>query len=176
MTLVILEYCANASQSPPASHIADLTALYALIIEKILQGESIPSDEKGYYFAIAHRVPLWDIMQRLAERLYARGLIQEQEVQIWPDDETAAESLGFPLKYVRAMCTSRSELPLLVQPRRSNSFHSGEMVPVNAYRLGWRPEWDQKRFLESIDDEIQAVLELDTVSSTLFEPLIGSGK
>ena len=44
-----------------------------------------------------------------------------------------------------------------------------EIIPVNARKLGWQPEWDQKRFLESTEDEIEAVLELDTVKPTVFD-------
>ncbi|CAM1505956.1 Fc.00g115930.m01.CDS01 [Cosmosporella sp. VM-42] len=141
--------------SPPGIHISDLTALYALLVEKILQKEPIPSGEKGYYFAVAHRVPWWAVMQGLAEGLHARGLVAEPKAQIWSSDEMAAEYLGFPLQYVRAMGTS-----------------SGDLVPVNARRLGWQPKWDQDRFLASIDDEIEAGLELDTVKNTLFDALL----
>jgi len=84
-----------------------LTALYALLVTKILQKEPIPSGEMGYYFAMVHRAPWWEVMQRLAEALYARGLVAEPTVQIWPSDEMAAEYLGFPPLYVRAMGTNR---------------------------------------------------------------------
>jgi hypothetical protein len=47
-------------------------------------------------------------------------------------------------------------------------------VPANAYALGWQPKWDKERFLESMDDEIRAVLELDTVKATLFDSLLPS--
>ena len=46
-------------------------------------------------------------MQRLAEALYARGLVAEPKAQIWPSDEMAAEYLGFPALFVRIMGTSR---------------------------------------------------------------------
>ncbi|KAI2463184.1 NAD(P)-binding protein [Annulohypoxylon bovei var. microspora] len=137
--------------SPPAVHISDLTALYTLLVEKILQKEPISNGEKGYYFAVAHRAPWWDVMQRLADALYARGLVTEAKVQVWPSYEVAAEHLGFPSQFIRAIGTS-----------------SGDLVPVNALQLGWQPKWDQQRFLESIDDEIQAVQELDTINPTLF--------
>ena len=88
-------------------HISDLAALYALLTEKILQKEPIPNGEKGYYFAMAHRTHWWDVMQRLAEALHARGLVVEPQAEIWPSDEIAAEYLGFPRLYVRAMGTSR---------------------------------------------------------------------
>ncbi|KAE9369113.1 hypothetical protein N431DRAFT_469047 [Stipitochalara longipes BDJ] len=64
----------DRSGSPPAVHISDLVALYTLLVQKILQKEPIPSGEKGYYFAIAHRAPWWDVLERLAEALHARGL------------------------------------------------------------------------------------------------------
>ncbi|KIX01887.1 uncharacterized protein Z518_07826 [Rhinocladiella mackenziei CBS 650.93] len=140
---------------PPAVHISDLTALYALLVDKILQNEPIPSGKEGYYFATAHRASWWDVLQGLANGLYARGLVGEPELRIWPSDRTAAERLEFPVPYVRAMCTS-----------------SGDIVAENAYRLGWQPKWDEKRYLESMDDEIQAVQELDTVKPTIFASLI----
>jgi len=46
-------------------------------------------------------------MQRLAEALHARELVNEPKVEVWPSDEAAAKSLGWPLPYVRAMGTSR---------------------------------------------------------------------
>ena len=52
---------------------------------------------------------------------------------------------------------------------------SGDFVPVNAAKLGWKPEWDQERFFENIDDEVQAVLELDTVKQTIFNSLLENG-
>ncbi|KAJ4364960.1 hypothetical protein N0V83_008576 [Neocucurbitaria cava] len=146
--------CTNTNQSPPAAHISDLTALYALLVEKIIQQEPFPSGKNGYYFAMAHRAPWWDVMDGIAKSLHARGLVDEDRVQVWQSDKMAAEYLGFPELYVRAMGTS-----------------TGELVPVNANRLGWEPKWDKERFLESIDDEVQAVLELDTVKATVFDAL-----
>ncbi|KAI0384227.1 NAD(P)-binding protein [Hypomontagnella monticulosa] len=145
--------------SPPATHISDLTALYSLIIENILRKEPIPMGEHGYYFAMAHRAPWWDVMQGIAKALYARGLVSEPEPQVWPSYEMAADVLSFPRQHIRAMGTA-----------------SGELVPVNAYKLGWQPKWDQKKFLESVDDEVQAVLELDTVKTTVFDTLLNISK
>ncbi|KAI0881295.1 NAD(P)-binding protein [Annulohypoxylon maeteangense] len=147
-------YKFDRNGSPPALHISDLVTIYALIVEKILQKEPIPSGEEGYYFAAVHRAPWWEIMQLLADGLYARGLVKEPKVQVWPSYDEAADQLGLPRLYVRAIGTS-----------------SGDLVPVHPYQLGWKPQWDQKRFLESMDDEIQAVLDLDTVKPTLFDSL-----
>ncbi|KAJ3535359.1 hypothetical protein NM208_g1129 [Fusarium decemcellulare] len=140
--------------SPPACHISDMSALFVLLLEKILRGESVPHGEEGYYFAMAHRSPYWKVMEGLAKGLYSRGLVTEPTVQVWPDDDMASENLGFPRTYIRAIGTSR-----------------GDLVPVNAFKLGWKPKWDEKRFLDSIDDEIAAVEELDTIKMSLFDSM-----
>lgn len=95
------------SKSPPAAHISDLCSLFVLIVEKIMQSDLVPSDEIGYYFAMAHRAPWWEVMDRLAAAMYTRGLVIEQKAQIWPSDEMAAESLGWPLAYLEPMGKSR---------------------------------------------------------------------
>ncbi|KPM41084.1 hypothetical protein AK830_g5461 [Neonectria ditissima] len=143
--------------SPHAVHISDLTALYALLLEKVLQDEPIPSGENGYYFAEAHRSPTWKLMAELAKGLHSRGLVDTPEVHVWPSHDAGADGLGFPRRFIRAMAMS-----------------SGEMVPVNAYKLGWKPKWDEEKFLGSIDDEIQAVQELDTVKMSIFDSLMPS--
>lgn len=93
-------------QSPPTLHMSDLAELYVLLVEKILQGESVPNGESGYYFAMAHRAPWGKVMDGLAKSLYTRGLITDPKVKIWPSDDVASEELGFPRRYIRPMCTS----------------------------------------------------------------------
>ena len=46
------------------------------------------------------------------------------------------------------------------------------MVAVNAYKIGWKPKWDENRSLECMDDEVVAVLELDTVETSVFSTLL----
>ena len=84
----------------------DLAKLYTLILEKVVQGELTPSGERGYYFAMAHRSSMWSVAEGLAASLYRRGLVDSAEVKVWPSDQKAAEELGFPARYIRAMCTS----------------------------------------------------------------------
>lgn len=46
---------------------------------------------------------------------------------------------------------------------------SGEHVPVNAAtHLGWKPEWTRESWVESLEEEVRAVLETEDVPSTLF--------
>ncbi|KAF2117978.1 hypothetical protein BDV96DRAFT_611553 [Lophiotrema nucula] len=138
---------------PHAVHISDLAEFYALLVERVLLDEDIPSGEEGYYFTTVHGTQWWAIMQKLAEGLHKRGLVAEPKVEIWPSDDVAAEWLGFPRAHIRAIGVS-----------------SGDIVTVKAYeKLGWQPKWDEKMFMESLDDEVQDCLDLDTVGSSLFD-------
>ncbi|PSN64073.1 NAD(P)-binding protein [Corynespora cassiicola Philippines] len=141
--------------NPAAAHISDVTAYYSLLVEKILSNDPIPSGEEGYYFIAAHKLNWWEAMHQLAQHLHKRGLIEDPEVHIWPSYDVAADTLGLPRLYVRAMCAA-----------------GGDVIPVKANLLGWKPEWNEKRFMESLDDEIQAVLDLNTTKNTLFETLL----
>ena len=87
-------------------HISDLTALYGGIIEKILQQETIPNGTEGYYFALAHDLFWWEVLDRLAAALYARNLVTDSQTQVWPSDEFAAESLGVPMDFVQPLWNS----------------------------------------------------------------------
>ncbi|KAI0173199.1 NAD(P)-binding protein [Hypoxylon sp. FL1284] len=136
---------------PPAVHIADLTDFYTLLMEKILQKENVPKNEDGYYFVVAHQGDWWAVAERMAKALYARGLVEQLEVKTWPSYESAADELGWPRAHIRAMGSS-----------------GGKLISAHANGLGWQPKWDKERFLNSIDDEVQSVLELGTVKSTLF--------
>lgn len=88
-------------------HIADLTALYWRIVEAVLQDESIPSGTEGYYFALAHKLSIWEFMDHLAVALKARGLIEDSKIETWPSDEFAAESIGIPAQFLEALWKSK---------------------------------------------------------------------
>lgn len=48
---------------------------------------------------------------------------------------------------------------------------SGQNIVDDKSRLDWQPAWDYKRFLDNIDDEIEAVLELGKAKSSLIDSL-----
>lgn len=52
---------------------------------------------------------------------------------------------------------------------------SDTFAPENAPKLGWKPAWDNARFLEHIDDEVEAVLELGQAKSSMKGSLRGAG-
>jgi hypothetical protein len=60
--------------------------------------------------------------------------------------------------------------------KEADFINSGDMVPVNAPRLGWQPKWNEERFLENIDAEVQSVLDFDTVPASVYDSLLADGK
>ncbi|KAJ5893612.1 hypothetical protein N7495_005303 [Penicillium taxi] len=141
-----------------AVHISDLTALYRKILEKVLQEEELPTGRKGYYFALAHDVYMGEVLDHLAIELKARGLIEDSKTKIYPNDEAAAKSLGVPVQFV----------PL---------WNSGDNIIAEIpQKMGWKPTWNNDRFLKNVGDEIDAVLELGKAKSSLVNSLFGSAK
>ncbi|KAF2649883.1 hypothetical protein K491DRAFT_609882 [Lophiostoma macrostomum CBS 122681] len=135
-------------------HISDLTSLYALIIKRILHSDPPASGTKGYYFALAHDLIWWEVLDNLAASMKARGLVKDTRLKVWPSDQVAAEAMGVPEMFVQPL------------------WNSGEnLVSDNRGRLGWKPMWDKERFLKDIDDEVDAVLELGKAKSSLMDSL-----
>ena len=91
----------------PAVHLSDLMNLYALLVEKILSKESIPSGDKGHYFAVGHKFHWWQTLDRVVVALHTRGLVYEQTIQVWPSDEMAAKSLGLPVQFMNMIWNSK---------------------------------------------------------------------
>ncbi|KAF7547805.1 hypothetical protein G7046_g8889 [Stylonectria norvegica] len=145
--------------APPALHVSDLSQLYVVLLERILQGEPLPTGDYGYYFAMAHRSPWWKVMDRLAESMFARGLVNSPEVKVWPSNEEAADELGFPRAFIAGI-----------------GWSSGDLVAVNGFKVGWKPQWDEERFLASIDDEVQTMLDCDKGVTSLFTTLLSGEK
>ncbi|KAJ5686910.1 hypothetical protein N7536_009529 [Penicillium majusculum] len=135
-------------------HISDLTSLYGRIIENILQGKPLPTGREGYYFALAHYLHLGEVLDHLAIQLKARDLITDSKTKIYLNDEAAASSLGIPVPFVRPL------------------WNSGDNIIAEIpHRIGWRPMWNKERFLQNLDDEIQAVVEHGKAKSSLIDSL-----
>jgi hypothetical protein len=88
-------------------HIDDLKDLYVLLVSKIMNQEPIAVDNDRYFFGVAHREHWWKVMDRIAKGLYTRGLVTEPTPKVWSNYDMAAESLGFPRKFIAAMCMSK---------------------------------------------------------------------
>ncbi|CAI7655918.1 unnamed protein product [Penicillium glandicola] len=135
-------------------HISDLTALYGRIIENILQGEPLPTGREGYYFALAHYLHIGEVLDHLAIQLKARDFITDSKTRTYLNDEAAAEYLGIPAPFVRPL------------------WNSGDNIIAEIpHKIGWRPMWNKERFMQNIDDEIQAVVEHGKAKSSLIDSL-----
>ncbi|KAI9367224.1 hypothetical protein BJX61DRAFT_529511 [Aspergillus egyptiacus] len=136
------------------AHISDITTFFAQLVEAILRGDQLPVCEDGYFFLVSHIVPWWDILERLAARLHARGLVDSPEVSMWPSEEVVAEAVGVPVRFAHSIWNASPDV-------------SCEKRSI----IGWQPEWNRQRFLERLDDEIDDFLELGLPKSSLLESL-----
>ena len=159
-------------------HISDLTALYGRIVRKILQQEALPSGEEGYYFALAHDLYSWEVLDHLAVALHARGLVSEPKTEIWPSDEAAAKSLGVPVQFLQTLWNSGYVLSSvsIKCPSMSDLNARENITAKRPSEIGWKPEWSKDRFLQNIDEEIQAVLEEGQAKSSLIDSLFQAAK
>lgn len=92
----------------PLVHIDDLTEYYGrLLAALLLEGRrDIPRGRAGYYMVISHSTSWWDSLEALAGALYARGLVSDAEVRVWPSEEAASEALEMPGIFVRSIFNS----------------------------------------------------------------------
>ncbi|KAI0143171.1 NAD(P)-binding protein [Xylariaceae sp. FL1272] len=136
----------------PAAHISDLTVFYRLLVEKILSKAPIPSDEHGRYFAVAHRLDWWDILDQLASIMHKRGFVSEPKADVWPSEEAADTASKAPPGWAKIGLSNGTQA-----------------IPVKKDLLGWQPEWDQERFMESLEDEVRNALESDLSKSGIYK-------
>jgi hypothetical protein len=94
------------AQKIAAVHISDQTALYAKIVEGILIDNPPESDEKGYYFALAHDLYWHEIADKVAAALKARNLLNTEATGTWKTSEAAAAALDVPAMFVQALWNS----------------------------------------------------------------------
>ncbi|KXS94225.1 hypothetical protein AC578_10919 [Pseudocercospora eumusae] len=149
----VYRYEKEASET--AAHISDIVDLYALLVQKILSGDSAPEGENGYYFAFSHYAPSWKTNDELARLLLKKGLVDSAEVKTFASDEEAGEKMGIPAAVIGTMLSNSGK----------------NMIAENPYKIGWKPKWDEQRYLESLEKEIDDALELEDVKPTLFQSL-----
>ena len=65
---------------------------------------------------------------------------------------------------------------LIVEGAISDRPSSENIISENKHRIGWNPTWNKDRFLQNIDDEIQAVLELGKAKSSLIDSLFEAAR
>lgn len=79
-------------------HVADLAALYEIIVKRILVGEPVPSGEQGIMFSGTGRFSWLSLSKGLAEALSKLGAIETKEVKSVSVEEAAGKlGTGLPL-------------------------------------------------------------------------------
>ncbi|KAL2871544.1 NAD-dependent epimerase/dehydratase family protein [Aspergillus lucknowensis] len=136
------------------AHISDIAAFFTLLVNAILRGDRLPEGQDGYYFLVSHEVSWWEILEKLAARLYARGLIDSPDLDVWPSEKVVAEAVGVPVRFAHSMWNA-----------------SAKITCERQSILGWQPKWNKEQFLSRLDDEIDDFLELGLPKSSLLDSL-----
>jgi hypothetical protein len=49
---------------------------------------------------------------------------------------------------------------------------SPDIIAEIPHSIGWKPVWNKERFLQSVDDEVKAVVDLGKAKSSLVDSLL----
>ncbi|MBH1945714.1 hypothetical protein I5L01_16010, partial [Erythrobacter sp. YJ-T3-07] len=116
------------------------------------------------------------LLERLAEALRQRGLVEVDKVKPWPSDKLAAESLGVPEQFLEALWKAGYVVAPTSSCRKCLISYRDNLTTTRAQNIGWQPKWDKKKFLDNIDDEIDAVLEHEKAKSSLIDSLFAAAR
>jgi hypothetical protein len=53
----------------------------------------------------------------------------------------------------------------------ADGLYRENIIAGNGQKIGWKPTWDNERFLRNIDDEVQAVVDEGKAKSSLIGSL-----
>lgn len=88
-------------------HIGDLAKLYEIVVQKLLNGEDLPSGEKGIYFSANGHHTWLEVANGLADALFTLGVSETEEAKSisleeaaerWTGGDTLYAELGFASK------------------------------------------------------------------------------
>ncbi|CAG7563067.1 unnamed protein product [Fusarium equiseti] len=122
------------------THIEDIANLYTLIVNKILDGEKIPSGKKGFYFANHGKQRWLDIANGIARVGYQRGKLTAEPKSVSLAEASLAWFGGDEDLTEPAIC--------------SHSQARGD----KSRELGWEPLKDDLRWEETIAEEFEVAL------------------
>lgn len=174
-------------------HVNDLAEFFTLLVHKILSGNVSAAEIQGYFFPVAHETDMWDTADGFAKALHAKGLVNGPEAVEWPSDDVAAKDLGLPEEFIPLLLhpkyvvllllcfVSRRELESNLLPGPSNlltfSPRSQQIEPIRAFQLGWKPKWDNDKYLASLADDVETFLKnADSFSAASFQTLVQDAK
>jgi hypothetical protein len=167
-------------------HVSDLAEFYTLLVHKILSGSASTTEVEGYFFPVAHETDMWDTADEFAKALHAKGLVNESKAVEWPSDEVAAKDLGMPAEFIPLLLHPKYVVLLLYLPQRATawplnladlSLCSQQIEPIRAFQLGWKPKWDNEKYLASRADDVETFLNnADSFSAASFQALVEDAK
>ncbi|KAI1263557.1 hypothetical protein F5Y18DRAFT_437908 [Xylariaceae sp. FL1019] len=91
--------------------------------------------------------------------MHKRGLVDEPKAVVWPSEEKADGAFKVPPGWAKnGFSNGYAHFHMSVQAH-------DQVIPVKKDLLGWQPEWDQKRFMANLEDEVRDALESDISKS-----------
>ncbi|KAK5050621.1 hypothetical protein LTR84_003903 [Exophiala bonariae] len=128
----------------PVCHVVDNATLYIALLSKILEGESVDHGKQGYYLASSGSVVWEDLYSGVAKSLAEKGVIDNDEVPLADDSalQKMAAALGVPKDFVAFSLGGRCTF-----------------TAAHGRSLGWKPEYPPHHILDTIDEEVQLILD-----------------
>ncbi|KAL4803998.1 NAD(P)-binding protein [Aspergillus unguis] len=128
----------------PVCHLHDTISLYFAILNAILQNKNPGHGRNGFYLASSGKVAWHDIYAGIAKALARRGKIADERIEVMDDAALAqvAKAQGVPPSLVVVKIGGRSTY-----------------TAVNGKSLGWKPQFPPEHILESLDEEVEIILE-----------------
>lgn len=101
------EVVADGSQHWGNIHVTDLANLYELLIGKILDGEPVPSGERGIYFTVSGEHQWKDIASGIAIVGHALGVLPSADIKSISLEDAAAKWMGGNSAYTETVFASK---------------------------------------------------------------------
>ncbi|KAJ5381888.1 NAD(P)-binding protein, partial [Penicillium cataractarum] len=133
-----------AGQIWPVSHVLDTVSLYFALLDAILTNKNPGHGKNGFYLASSGKVSWDDIYAGIAKALARRGVIADERVELMND--AALE------KIAKAQNVSPSSVIVKIGGRSTYTAENGKS-------LGWNPQYPPEHILESLDQEVELILE-----------------
>ncbi|PLB49851.1 NAD(P)-binding protein [Aspergillus steynii IBT 23096] len=128
----------------PVSHVLDTVSLYFTLLDAILKNKNPGHGKNGFYLASSGKVAWHDIYAGIAKGLARRGKIPDERIELMND--TALE------KIAKAQKVSPSSVIVKIGGRST-------YTAANGKSLGWMPQYPPEHILESLDKEVEIILE-----------------
>lgn len=101
------QYIGEGSGTWDHAHVDDTTALYDLVLGKLLSGANLPSGKNGIYFAGDGRSSWKQVAQGIAKAGFELGVLKEKEPRSTSLEDIAQQAGGAPVQFIELGFASR---------------------------------------------------------------------